>query len=137
MLQPKFSRLRLFTLVFGGLLLLFSLYNLDHLWRQPVGIWWTPSDQTEPLTAAENKFQVSIRGIPLGQLIRERRLQLAGDATLAEGDIGVRFNHYDQVLVTKIPALIVFGAGAGASLIVILIGLLAPALARPTASRNS
>jgi hypothetical protein len=121
------NRFRLFFLIFGGFFLVMSVVNLWRTWRMDENIWWTPKQNPASLSEARDKVEIYFRGVQLEQILSSSRLQMvesSGVVPLAQADITLRFNNRDRILAQRIPGLIIFSATAGASLIVLLCGLL-------------
>lgn len=119
----SFSRLRTFSIVFGAVLFVISLFNIIRLWRAPENIWWTPRALAVAFPEAGDRVDVYIGEERLGPMLAQGRLW-AGDLShsrlVQAQEVRLVFNNRDRVLVDRIPALMSFAAGAGAGLALLL-----------------
>jgi len=120
------SRMRFSAFVFGGLFTALSLFNLARLWHTPQDIWWTPRGLAVALPEAGNRVDVYIGEERLGNMVSQGHLW-AGDLShsrlVQAQEVHFVFNNRDRMLVDRIPALLSFGAGAGAGLVILLFGI--------------
>jgi hypothetical protein len=124
---------KIFALVFGGIALAGSLFGLYWYWSQPVTIGWTPKHLALPVTSFADRVEVNVVGTPLATAIAEKRLYYAGgddrtqNAPVTDADVTVSFNNYFQVRSSRIPMFTGLAAVAGASGVLFLLGIFAPA----------
>lgn len=121
------SRSRIYLLVFGGMVFLLSALHLISFFVQPSDIWWTPKTLSVPLADASDRVEVYVRDTPLQEQIGAGRIQLVTDtgASMVVGsDVRLRFNNWDRVRLQRLPILIGAAFCAGASSILLLLGIL-------------
>ena len=127
----KGNRFRFLALFFGGLALVASLFALYRLLNKSEGTAWTPKSMALRLDSVADRFEVYVAGDPLDRKLSEGRLTLAGKdpfpRALTAWDVTVRVNNHDQVRLAQMPTLMWLAAAAGASAILFLIGVFAPA----------
>jgi hypothetical protein len=120
------SRIRFLAMLFGGLFTVLSLFNLGRLWYTPADIWWTPQKLAVALPDAGDRVEVYVGEERLGNMVSQGRIW-AGDLShsrmVQAQELRFVFNNRDRVLADRIPALVSFGAGAGAGLVVLLFAL--------------
>ncbi len=118
---------RTYLLLFGGIFLVMSGLHLLRFFAQPRDIWWTPKGLSVPLADASDRVEVYVRERPLLEQVRTGRIQLvtdAGPTPVALSDVRMRFNNWDRVRAQWLPGLLVAAACAGASGVVLLLGVL-------------
>jgi hypothetical protein len=121
------NRSRLFMMMFGGLFFVLSLHHLSWLiWQRP-DVWWTPQPMSVPVAEAGERVEVYVRDAPIQQETQAGRLQWltqTGVTPLGPADVRLRFNNWDRIRVAKMPILLAAAACAGASGVVLLLGIL-------------
>ena len=118
---------RISLLVFGGMIFLLSAVHLISFFVQPSDIWWTPKTLSVPLAYASDRVEIYIHEVPLQEQIAAGRIQLvtdAGPTPMAGPDVRLRFNNWDRVRAQKLPILIGAAFCAGASSILLFLGIL-------------
>jgi|KBSSwiStaDraftv2_1062776.scaffolds.fasta_scaffold00032_38 hypothetical protein len=122
---------RLFALIAGFLVLGAASYNLYRLWNQPPDRYWTPRQFAGDLAEVTSRAEVLLKGDSLQRALAEGRVTIndaTGPLTIQPTDVTVRLNNYDQVRVRRVPAALVSAGAAGGALVLLLLGLFAPAL---------
>ena len=97
-------------------------------------IWWTPRTMLVPLAQSKDRVEIYARGLPLATLLEAGQLRVAegdGSVALAASDIGLRFNHWDQVRAERIPLLLAYAAACGAIALMFLLTLTGRLAYRP------
>ena len=125
-MTPK-TRSRIYLLVFGGAIFLLSALHLVTFLAQPSDIWWTPKTLSVPLAGASDRVEVYVHDTPLQKQIEAGGIQLVTDAgarAVAGPDVRLRFNNWDRVRAQKLPILIGAAFCAGASSILLFLGIL-------------
>jgi hypothetical protein len=123
---PRY-RSRNYMLVFGGMIFLLSALHLISFFVQRSDIWWTPKTLSVPLADASDRVEIYVHDVPLEEQIGAGRIQLvtdAGPTSIAGPDVRLRFNNWDRVRAQKLPILIGAAFCAGASSILLLLGIL-------------
>ena len=121
------NRSRISLLVFGGMIFLLSALHLISFFVQPSDIWWTPKPLSVPLANTSDRVEIYVHDVPLQLQIEAGRIQLVSDAgstSIAGPDVRLRFNNYDRVRAQKLPILLGAAFCAGASSILLLLGIL-------------
>jgi hypothetical protein len=121
------NRSRISLLVFGGMIFLLSALHLVGFFVQPSDIWWTPKALSVPLANASDRVEIYVHDAALQEQIEAGRIQLvtdAGPTSIAGPDVRLRFNNWDRVRARKIPILVGAAFCAGASSILLLLGIL-------------
>ena len=121
------NRSRISLLVFGSMIFLLSALHLISFFVQPSDIWWTPKTLSVPLANASDRVEIYVHDTPLEEQIGAGRIQLvtnAGPTSIAGPDVRLRFNNWDRVRAQKLPILIGAAFCAGASSILLLLGIL-------------
>ncbi len=120
-------RSRIYLLTFGGMIFLLSAVQLVTFFARPSDIWWTPKALSVSLGDALDRVEIYVRDSPLQEQIEAGRIQLLTDgaaAILTAPDVRLRFNNWDRVRAQRLPVLIGAAFCAGASSIVVLLGIL-------------
>jgi hypothetical protein len=120
------NRSRVFMLMFGGIFFLMSVHHLAWLLWQPADVWWTPREMSASLAEAAERVEVYIRNAPLQEEAQAGHVQwltLTGPTPVMPADLRLRFNNWDRVRVGKLPILLTAAACAGASGVVLLLGV--------------
>ncbi len=122
-------RSRIYFLAFGSTILLLSALQLVTFFAQPSDIWWTPKALSVPLADASDRVEVYVRDAPLQDQIGAGRIRFVTDAgagVVVGSDVRLRFNNWDRVRAQRLPILIGAAFCAGASSILLLLGILGP-----------
>ena len=131
-------RSRIYFLAFGSMIFLLSALQLVTFLAQPSDIWWTPKALSVPLADASDRVEVYVRDASLQDQIGAGRIQLvtdAGAAVVVGSDIRLRFNNWDRVRAQRLPILIGAAFCAGASSVLLLLGILGRVSGRPSSVR--
>ena len=89
-------------------------------------IWWTPYTMLVPLAESKDRVEIYARGKPLAVLLQAGQLRVVEDGslnTLAESDVGLRFNNCDRVRVERLPQLLIYAACCGVTACMFLLVL--------------
>lgn len=118
---------RNYLLAFGGIFFVMSAQHLLTFFVQRADIWWTPKALSVPMEEASDRVEVYVRELPLSEQVRVGRLQLVSDlgaTAVAGSDVRLRFNNWDRVRAQRLPFLLAAAVCAGASGVVLLLGIL-------------
>jgi hypothetical protein len=74
---------------------------------RPKDIWWTPPTMLVPLTEAQDRVQVYVRGEPV--------------AAPLQSEIGLRFNNWDRMRARQLPIMVTSGAACGGLVVLLII----------------
>jgi hypothetical protein len=109
------------------MILLLSALQLVTFFAQPSDIWWTPKALSVPLADASDRVEVYVRDAPLQDQIGAGRIQLVTDTgagAVVGPEVRLRFNNWDRVRAQRLPILIGAAFCAGASSVLLLLGIL-------------
>jgi hypothetical protein len=87
-------------------------------------IWWTPLPLALTLSESQDRVELYVRGKPLGALLEARQLSVADGAepsVLGVDEIRLRFNNWDRVRVERLPVLLMYAAGCGGGVVLLLL----------------
>lgn len=121
------NRSRIYLVVFGGMIFLLSALHLITFFAQPSDIWWTPKALSVPLADASDRVEVYVREASLQEQIGAGRVKVVTDegaTAVALPDVRLRFNNWDRVRAQRMPVLLGAAFCAGASGVVLLLGIL-------------
>lgn len=131
-------RSRIYLLAFGSMILLLSALQLVTFFAQSSDIWWTPKALSVPLADASDRVEVYVRDAPLQDQIGAGRIQLVTDVgagAIVGSDVRLRFNNWDRVRAQRLPILIGTAFCAGASSVLLLLGILGRVSDRHSSAR--
>jgi hypothetical protein len=117
-------RLRLsYSALIATLLLIQAAALYRELSSRP-DIWWTPLPLALTLSESRDRAELYVRGKPLGALLEARQLSVADGAepsVLGVDEIRLRFNNWDRVRVERLPVLLMYAAGCGGGVVLLLL----------------
>jgi len=123
--------------LFSTLGLVFLFTSAVPLYRELTrrsDIWWTPRPMLVPLAEGKDRVEIYVRGTLLGTMLDAGQLRVvdsAGAGVLTSRDIGLRFNNWDRVRAERVPGLLVYAAGTGVTLCLVILLLSGRLIVRP------
>jgi hypothetical protein len=117
-------RIRFLFASLGVVFLLMAALPLYRELTRRRDIWWTPPNLMVSLDQGNDRVQIYARGEPLPALLAAGQIRLIDGQTslvLAPGDLGLRFNNRDRLRAERLPIMLVYAAGCGVALVLILL----------------
>jgi len=117
-------RLRIFFSALIAVLFCIPAVALYSELARRADMWWTPAPVALSLADSKDRVEIYARGQPLGTLVEQHRVSMM-DGTesraLTAQEIGLRFNNWDRVRVTRLPLLLAYAAACGATAVLLVL----------------
>ncbi len=125
----KHNHFRLFAILIGLAACAGCAYGVWHFWKMPAEGHWTVGAFSPPLAQASDRLEVLLAAEPILKLAEQQAVvlkQKTSETPVTAEMLTVRLNNYDRVRFAKVPVMLGLAAGAGAGLVLLLIGLFTP-----------
>lgn len=125
----KHNHFRLFAILLGLLVCGGACYGVAHFWTLPAEGHWTQEAFSPPLAQVSDRVEVFVSGEPILKLVEAQRLvvkEKEAETAVAAEKLVARVNNYERDRLARLPMMLGLAAGAGAGLVLFLIGLFTP-----------